>query len=273
MLILFAVVSLVPMMSGACTDRLIMPPEVTAAVGADVERRLIPWRGGQLEMFETRSAGARAGNATLAAMVMQLSGGNAADVARMLAHRWGERAVGVWAINYPGYGQSSGRRTLADLGDAAMDAFDALRRTAPDRPIIVEGFSLGTVPALRVAAERKVDGLILQNPPPLVELIRGHFAWWNLGLIAWPVSMGVPEVMKSIENARQASAPAIFLMAEMDRSVPVRFQRRIVEAYAGEKRVIRQRGADHVAPLSDSEQRALDEGMDWLLSHGEKNKD
>src|SRR5688572_11921782 len=175
-----------PLIGAGCADRMILPPEVKARVGDDVSRKVVPYVRGELEVFVTRSAGAH--RAKPQAAILQCSGGNAADVARMLAARWGTRPVEICAFNYPGYGGSTGPRTLGALADAALEAFDALRRDVGDLPIFVEGFSLSTVPALHVAANRDVDGMILQNPPPLPEVIRGHFSWSNLGLIAWPVA-------------------------------------------------------------------------------------
>jgi len=43
------------------------------------------------------------------------------------------------------------------------------------------------VAALSVAARRPVAGLVLQNPPPLRQLIMGHYGWWNLWLVAGAV--------------------------------------------------------------------------------------
>ena len=254
----------VPLVAAGCADRLILPPEVKAREGSDVERRMVRYRHGELEVYVTGSS--RAKSAEPRAAVLQCSGGNAADVARMLAARWGHRAVEIWAFNYPGYGRSTGPRTLVALADASIDAFDALRREAGDRPIIAEGFSLSTAPALHVAANRDVAGVIVQNPPPIRELAIGHFSWWNLGLVSIPVSRQVPASLDSIANARRAKARAIFLTAELDRSVPLRFQRQIVDAYAGPKRVILQHGADHVAPLSEADTAALNTAMDWLLA-------
>ena len=155
--------------------------------------------------------------------------------------------------------------TLTAMAAQSLDAYDELRGIAGDRPIFVEGFSLGTVPALCVAARRPAAGIILQNPPPLRELIVGAHGWWSLWLLAWPLSLQVPRELDSIANAKASIAPAIFLLAERDRTVPLEYQRRVADAYAGQKRIILQRGADHVAPLSAQEERDLNEGMVWMM--------
>src|SRR5437899_673838 len=76
-------------------------------------------------------------------------------------------AVEIWAVNYPGFGGSSGPAQLRLIPSAALAAFDALQSKAGTRPIIVFGTSLGATVALHVAAHRNVHGIVLHNPPPL----------------------------------------------------------------------------------------------------------
>jgi pimeloyl-ACP methyl ester carboxylesterase len=172
----------------------------------------------------------------------------------------------VWVINYPGYGQSAGRRRLAAMAPAGVAAFDEIKSVAGTRPIFIEGFSLGTVPALALAARRPVAGLILQNPPPLRELMLGRHGWWNLWLLAGPVAWQIPEDLDSIANAHASTAPVIFLLAERDRTIPIEYQRQIAGAYAGQKQIILQRGADHCVPLSDDDEAELQRAIDWLAA-------
>ena len=178
---------------------------------------------------------------------------------------WGNRPVEVWGMNYPGFGGSTGPARLARLGPAALAAFDALKRTAGDRPIIVFGASLGTTTALHIAAHRPVAGLILHNPPPLRQIILRQFGWWNLWLLAGPLARKIPADLDSIANARAVRVPAIFLLAENDEVVAPKFQRLVVDAYAGEKRVIPLAGAGHNSPIEGTEFTELQKGLDWLI--------
>jgi hypothetical protein len=116
-----------------------------------------------------------------------------------------------------------------------------------------------------VAARRPVAGVILQNAPPLQQLILQHHGWWNGWVLAGIVALEIPPDLDSIANATQCRAPAIFIIADHDRTVPPRFQHMIVTAYAGTKQVIVQRGADHVVPLSKDEQGQLDAAIDSVL--------
>ena len=75
----------------------------------------------------------------------------------------------------------------------------------------------------------------------------------------------IPADLDSIANARAVHARAIFLLAEQDEIVAPRFQRLVVDAYAGEKRVITLRGAYHNSPIEGTGLADLYKALDWLL--------
>jgi pimeloyl-ACP methyl ester carboxylesterase len=167
-------------------------------------------------------------------------------------------------MNYPGYGGSEGGAKLKLIPPAALAAYDALAEVARGRPIFVEGNSLGTAPALYVAAHRPVAGLILQNPPPLQSLILRRHGWYNLWLVAGPVAMHVPAELNSLKTAPQVTAPAIFVVAHHDNVVPLAYQRRVVNAYGGAKRVIDLRNASHWDGVTGDAEKQLLDGIEWL---------
>ncbi len=140
-----------------------------------------------------------------------------------------------------------------------------MKRTTGERPIVVSGTSFGTIAALHLAAEREFGGLILHNPPALREMIMQDHGWWNLWLLAGPLSRKVPTTLDSIANARRARVPAVFLLAEHDTVVRPKFQSLVMEAYAGEKRIISLAGADHLSPLDDAAMASLSRALDWML--------
>lgn len=78
------------------------------------------------------------------------------------------------------------------------------------------------------------------------------------------VSSQIPAELDSIANARACSAPAIFLLAERDRTIPPPHQLRIMDAYGGAKQMILQRGADHFVPLSKADEALLQDAIDRL---------
>jgi len=87
-----------------------------------------------------------------------------------------------------------------------------------------------------------------------------------LWLLAGPVAWQIPRDLDSIANARASRAPAIFLLAEKDEIVAPRFHRLVVEAYAGENRVIELRGAHHNDPVEGAALADLNNALDWMLT-------
>lgn len=172
------------------------------------------------------------------------NGTRAEEIAEYAAYKFRPYQVEVWAMNFPGYGQSEGPARLSRIPPAALAVFDELSKRAEGKPIYVAGNSLGTSAALYVAANRPVAGVVLTNPPPLRQLIRGNFGWWNLWLLSTPASLGVPRDLDSIANARKCTAPAVILTSTRDEIVPFKYQQMVAEAYAGPK-VLKSRDAAH----------------------------
>jgi alpha-beta hydrolase superfamily lysophospholipase len=257
----FAVIALAPL-----PDRLVLFPTTDRIVAGAAVRNPIPFEGGELEIWKAASRLARQRGQPQFYVLRFYGNADRADrwVAAE-AEMWNNRAVEVWGMNYPGFGGSTGPARLARLGPAALAAFDALKRVAEDRPIVVFGASLGTTTALHIAAHRKVAGLILQNPPPLRQMILRQFGWWNLWLLAGPLAQKLPADLDSIANARAVHAPAIFLLAENDEVVAPRFQHLVVDAYAGEKRLIPLAGANHNSPLEGVGLTNFHQALDWIL--------
>jgi uncharacterized protein len=255
------------MFFGHLPDHLILFPTSTPIHAGGAARKTIPFENGQLELWIARSQAARSkGNTDVYVLRFYGNADRAERWPAEEAEMWNDRAVEIWGMNYPGFGGSTGPARLAKIGPAALAAFDELRRHAGDRPIVPFGTSIGATAALHVAASRPVAGLILQNPPPLREMILRRFGWWNLWLLAGPVALQIPKELDSIKNAKAIHAPAIFLLAQKDEVVPPRYHKLVVDAYAGEKRVIQLPGAHHNDPIEGSALADFNRGIDWLLA-------
>jgi hypothetical protein len=248
-------------------DHLILFPTRTPINSGGAVRRTIPFGNGQLEVWIAQSRLARS-KGTADMYVLRFYG-NADRAERWPAEEaemWNDRAVEVWGMNYPGFGGSTGPARLSRIGPAALAAFDELKRHAADRPIVPFGTSIGATATLHIAAQRPVVGLILQNPPPLREMILRRFGWWNLWLLAGPAALQIPKDLDSITNAKAIHTPGIFLLAAKDEVVPSRYHRLVVDAYAGEKRVISLPGAFHNDPIEGTALADLDHALGWLLA-------
>jgi hypothetical protein len=259
----------VVMFFGHLPDHLILFPTTAPIDAAGAVPKMIPLENGELEIWTAQSRRAKQrGHADLFILRFYGNADRADRWPAVETGMWNDRAVEIWGINYPGFGGSTGPARLARIGPAAVAAFDALRREAADTPIVAFGSSIGVTATLHVAASRpaEIAGLILQNPPPLREVILRQFGWWNLWLLAGPVALQIPRDLDCIANAKATRVPAIFLLAERDEIVAPRFHRLVVGAYAGEKRVIELRGAHHNDPVEGTALADLNDGLDWMLT-------
>ncbi len=266
-LLAIAIVYLVVMFFGHLPDHLILFATRTPINAGGAVRKTIPFENGQLELWIAQSQAARSkGNADVYVLRFYGNADRAERWPAEEAEMWNDRAVEIWGMNYPGFGGSTGPARLSKIGPAALAAFDELKHHAGDRPIVPFGTSIGATAALYVAANRPVAGLILQNPPPLREMILRRFGWWNLWLLAGPVALQIPKDLDSIANAKAIHGPAIFLLAEKDEVVPTRYHQLVVDAYTGEKRVISLRGAYHNDPIEGAALADFNRGIGWLLA-------
>jgi uncharacterized protein len=283
----------VVMIFGHLPDHLILFPTRSPIDAGAAARRTIPFENGDLEIWTAQSQSARQrGRADVYILRFYGNADRADRWPAMEAEMWKPRAVETWGMNYPGFGGSTGPARLARIGPAAIAAFDELRSHAANKgagestvpsgltpssalktahataPIVLFGTSIGATAALHVAASRPagIAGLILQNPPPLREMILRQFGWWNLWLLAGPVALQIPRDLDCIANARASRTPAIFLLAEKDEIVAPRFHRLVVQAYAGEKRIIELRGAYHNDPIEGTALADLNDALGWMLT-------
>ena len=257
---------LILILFGHLPDHLILFPTKAPIDAGEAARKMVPFQNGELEVWTAKSyrAEQQAGAETY---VLRFYG-NADRADRWVAaeaEEWKGRAVEIWGMNYPGFGRSTGPARLSRIGPAAVTAFDELKGHADGRPIVLYGASLGSAAALHVARQRPVAGLILHNPLPLRQMILRRFGWWNLWLLAGPIALQIPRDLDSISNAKAIQTPAIFLLAEKDEIVPPRYHRLVVDAYAGQKRVVTLRDAYHNDPVEGAALAELNHALDWLL--------
>jgi uncharacterized protein len=266
-LLTIGIVYLAAMFFGHLPDLLILFPTRTPINAGGAVRKTIPFENEQLEVWIAQSRLARSkGNADVYVLRFYGNADRAERWPAEEAEMWNDRAVEIWGMNYPGFGGSTGPARLSKIGPAAFAVFDELKRHAADRPIVPYGASIGATAALHVATHRPVAGLILHNPVPLREMILRRFGWWNLWLLAGPVALQIPKDLNSIANARVIHAPAVFLLADKDEVVAPRYHRLVVDAYAGEKRVISLRGAYHNDPIEGTAVADLNSALGWLLA-------
>jgi pimeloyl-ACP methyl ester carboxylesterase len=265
-IIIAVAVFLIVAFSSGLPDRLILFPTTQRIDAHGATRQIIPFQSGELEIWTARSPLAQQRN-HVDAYILRFYG-NADRAERWVAPEadaFGERAVEIWGMNYPGFGGSSGPARLKRMSPAALAAFDAMKSKAENQPIFVFGASIGSAVAMNVAANREVRGLVLHNPPPLGQIILRHYGWWNLWLLAGPVALQIPRELDSVANAKRIHAPGIFLLAENDEIVPPKFQRLVVDSFTGEKQVITLPGAYHNSPIEGPVVEEIHRAYEWLF--------
>jgi pimeloyl-ACP methyl ester carboxylesterase len=239
-----------PLACRPITNRLLLFPTRDDRGLAGAERVMIDDAGGGIETIRAKSPGATL-EPTRAIVLRFYGNADRADGwPASEALGFGAWPVEVWGVNYAGFGRSEGSASLAGVARAADVAFDEAAKRG--LPIFVMGTSMGTTAALHLAATRDVRGVLLQNPPPLGELIRGRYGWWNLWLLAAPISWAVPSTLDSVANARRVRAPTLVLSSEKDEVVPFEYQTVVFDACAGPKERIVVEGARHNDPLPDA---------------------
>jgi pimeloyl-ACP methyl ester carboxylesterase len=266
------------MVFGHLQDRLILFPTRAPIDPGGAVRKTIPFEHGELEIWTAQSRRAQQqGRADVFILRFYGNADRADRWAAMEAEMWKDRAVEIWGMNYPGFGGSTGPARLSRIGAAALAAFNELQRHATSQgattPIVLFGTSIGVTAALHVAASHPTEivGVILHNPVPLREVILRQFGWWNLWLLAGPIALQIPRDLDSIANAKASRAPAIFLLAEKDEIVAPRFHQLVVQAYAGEKRIIELPGAHHNDPVEGTALGDLNDALGWLLAKAEEH--
>ncbi len=107
----------------------------------------------------------------------------------------------------------------------------AAQGIAPEQ-IVLYGESLGTGVAIKLAAEHRVAGLVLEAPPgSIAELAQAHY--WYV-----PAKWLLLDPWNAIALMDRVTAPLLLLHGEADRVVPPRFGRRVYEAAGADKEAL-----------------------------------
>jgi fermentation-respiration switch protein FrsA (DUF1100 family) len=160
-------------------------------------------------------------------------GGNAEEVSWMVGEAPRLPGRVLLAINYRGYGASTGRPHEQVLYADAVAAFDwlAARPGVDATRIVVWGRSLGSGVATWVAAGRPVEGVVLSAPFDSVTALARHHMPLLAPLLTQPFD--------SLARAGSITAPVLVLVGERDTVVPPAHSERLAAAWGGPARVVR----------------------------------
>jgi pimeloyl-ACP methyl ester carboxylesterase len=185
---------------------------------------------GGLEVAVTRAARSDSGPQT--PLILSCSG-NASDrvntgtnyAAKLLPH--GDAVL----FDYPGYGDSPGAASVANLQTLTPDLVKWIEAQAGDRPLIFWGHSLGGfICAELAAASRGVDAIILETTARNVqEIAKAWKPWWA------PVRLRPDPGLMSFDTADALSGfpgPVLIIGAGRDSVLPVKLHRDLASAVA-----------------------------------------
>jgi alpha-beta hydrolase superfamily lysophospholipase len=195
---------------------------------------------------------------------------NKAAPAFLICHGIGER-VEYWAtvqrlfesmgisslaINYSGYGESSGSLSTKHCEEDAIAACNELLARG-HRSIFLLGFSLGSGVVCAIASRVRVDGVILcEGFSTLRE------AGMAIGLPRWLTSV-VPDVWRTVDRVRELEVPVLVVHSDEDRLFPLSMATRIFEACERHGELIVVNGFTHNAPIFEPAEKYWQPIAEW----------
>lgn len=149
--------------------------------------------------------------------------------------------INILALDYRGYGFSGGKPGIDDCCADALHVYDALAalRAAPDGPIFVYGYSLGSCFAVHAAAHRPVAGLILQAPVTSAAEVCEHFSPWYL---RWLIRFQADPALRSrrpqpIDTVSGLTTPLLVIHGSADEVIPISLGRKLYAQSAAREKV------------------------------------
>ena len=151
-----------------------------------------------------------------------------------------EAGFGLFLAEYRGYGGNPGKPDEAGLTADAEAVMAYLRdRGIPGDRLVVYGESLGGGPAVKMAVDHDVAGLVLESPfTSIADVAQSHY--WYL-----PARWLVLDKWDNASRIAGLRAPLLLIHGERDRVVPADFGRELFELAPEPKQALFVPGGDH----------------------------
>ena len=163
-----------------------------------------------------------------------------------LAPMYRSHCMNLFVADYRGYGRSGGTPTFSNMVADAHHVFNAFREVLREggysSKVFVNGQSLGSVPAIDVAAchGNSIDGLIIEGAFGTMKRLKAL-----AGLSEDQLST-TDEAFPNVSGIRKVGARTLVLHAEADELIPlVETQELFDNAAAEDKRLVVIPGTDH----------------------------
>lgn len=167
--------------------------------------------------------------------------GNLGDRVALLELLHDELGIGVFMVDYRGYGRSEGKSSEAGLyadARAALEATQVHAGVGPD-DVVLFGQSLGAAVAVELASTHPVRGVVLEAAfTSIPDMARHHYSF----LPVWPL---LRTGFDSQSRIAGIEAPLLMLHGENDDIVPLDMGRELFATAKEPKELSIVRGAGH----------------------------
>jgi len=196
------------------------------AAGLAVQEHFLPWQdsNGKIIGWKMPAIGSTTGSV----MIVHGNGGcalNRGYIGRPLHEAGG---LGVYVLEYPGYGARAGSPSLKSWLPAAEDAFSLLPQQTPVY-LVSESIGAGVVAHLAKTHPTEVAGMVMLVP---------YDSLPSLAQSKMPLLLPYLFLRDRYEPAewmKEYRGPVKFVLAEHDEIIPPKFGQRLYDSYAGPK--------------------------------------
>lgn len=152
-----------------------------------------------------------------------------------------KEGYGVLFADYPGYGGYPGKPTEQGIYNAARAFINALQEKHAIKPdnMVFYGESLGTGVAVQMATEFLPKALILESAYSSTADIAKSRYWM------FPVDVLMKDQYRSIDKIGALTMPKLFIHAERDAVIPIRFSQKLYDAAPEQKKIITNPNGGH----------------------------
>jgi len=172
-----------------------------------------------------------------------------------------ERGVASLVFDYSGYGRSTGHPDWSQFEDDAVSAFGLLKQLAPEHPIAILGFSLGTGIASAILDRVEAQRLIL---------CAGYSSFRAAARAAWVpgfLSPLVPPIWSAQDTLRNCTLPILIVQGDRDRLFRLPMARDLLACCKGRADLLVLPARSHNEPFYNPQPHYWRPIVDWLLQH------
>lgn len=147
---------------------------------------------------------------------------------------------GILAIDYRGFGGSTGHPTSKGIMIDAESSIKWLKKQGINtKDIVVMGYSLGTAPAVHVAAREEISALVLYSPySSIKDIAKYRFP-------IFPVDYLLDDNIDAMQDIGEIKAPLFVLHGDKDFIIPIHIDKKLYDAAPVSKYHMTLKGGGH----------------------------